>query len=298
MRKYYFVLLVTLLASMGCDEILYHGLSEQQANEILVALADRGIDAQKLQDGSLWNVVTEKEQLGNALLVLRRYRLPRLELVSEGEATSFLSGREEREYRRERQISRNLENTLMALPEIVEARVHLALSTRTPLGIDPVTRVASASVLLVHQTGAVVDLNAVKSIVSGASGVASSQIAVVDKDADDGRATHVLEESPSTTPSASSPESDLPSDDLTFSFPSRQDSKFALTALAIGCFVASAFGVVLIARRIRRRGLQQNPETNLAPPPLKEVESVGRESLFGEVFVENGRIVRREELLQ
>src|SRR5687767_1086030 len=81
------ILALLLLALAGCSKVgLYSGLNEQEANEIVAALASDGIDADKLAaDTKSWQVSVAKGDLGAALDLLRAQGLPHDRYVSMGD---------------------------------------------------------------------------------------------------------------------------------------------------------------------------------------------------------------------
>src|SRR5512139_1354635 len=78
-RRAPLALALALLAGCGDEEIL-HGLAEPQANEVLVALYDSGIDATKRRDGGAegsWAVAVAASDAARAQRALAERSLPR-----------------------------------------------------------------------------------------------------------------------------------------------------------------------------------------------------------------------------
>ena len=62
----------------GCEKELYGNLSEQDANEMVVALLEQGVEASKAtsDNGKTWALDVEQSQLVRAMEVLRARGLP------------------------------------------------------------------------------------------------------------------------------------------------------------------------------------------------------------------------------
>lgn len=173
----------------GCAVPVASGLSEEDANRVVVALEKASVDTTKEADPSAEGkvrVLVPREDAARATITLREEELPPraapgvLDTMGKGslvpstatEHAQYVSG-----------LSGELERSLADIDGVVAARVHLSLPTPDPLGarLGENTQKPSASVLLKHR-GATspVDALAVQRLVSGAvSGLAMDDVAVV-----------------------------------------------------------------------------------------------------------------------
>lgn len=150
------MLACVMLAACGQSK-LYSNLNEKQANELVAALMGAGIGADKTQaDGATgWDVTVSHGDFPRAMQVLAAHRLPSPTYVSmcetfkkEGFASSSLEERARYQCSKEQELA----HTLSGIPGVAEARVHVALPERDPLGNE--TNDASASVTIYQLPGA------------------------------------------------------------------------------------------------------------------------------------------------
>jgi type III secretion protein J len=131
---------VVLLALAACadDEIL-HGLDERQANEVLVALDERGVAARKArEDGAeeRWRVEVGRSDASRAHRILAERELPRArppgfaEVFAKG---SMVPTPTEEHALYLHALAGELSRTVAAVDGVVEARVHLGLRQPDPL---------------------------------------------------------------------------------------------------------------------------------------------------------------------
>jgi type III secretion protein J len=147
--------LVLLLASAstGCaGEAILHGLDEPQANEVLVALDERGVPASKeREDGSeeRWRVEVAGADAGRARRVLAERELPRARPPGFGEVFakgSMVPTPTEEHALYLHALGGELARSLESIDGVVEARVHLGL--RQPDPLRPGERAPRAGVLV------------------------------------------------------------------------------------------------------------------------------------------------------
>jgi type III secretion protein J len=148
------LLLFLLPVLAGCgDEALLHRLDEPQANQVLVALAEAGLEARKEREGSddgTFTVSVRPAEAGVARSLLSARDLPR----SRSPGFSELFGSPglvptplEEQARYLHALSGELARTLEGLDGVVGARVHLALPVLDPLRPDA-RRTPRASILI------------------------------------------------------------------------------------------------------------------------------------------------------
>lgn len=137
----------------GCDAELYHDLSERRANEALLALREAGLRADKHEQrsansrGPSFTLVVPRSEESRALVVLGQRGLPRLPEKPSPSASKLLVSPAEQRSENTAALSASLADTLERLPEVAEARVHLALPDADPLSPTGSLR-PTASVLL------------------------------------------------------------------------------------------------------------------------------------------------------
>jgi type III secretory pathway lipoprotein EscJ len=174
------IVLFGILTLSACQESLLHGLDELRANRVLVALADAGIQAKKKQAGSLWDVQVSNSDTTHALKVLEAHRLLRRDLGRAAtKESSLIKTREERKIFLERHLAWSIEHTLEAIPQVLEARVHLCMHVANDMRLREKEKPQSASVLIVHGEDSTIDLSQVKQIISGAAGIDEKSITVI-----------------------------------------------------------------------------------------------------------------------
>lgn len=149
--------LLACLLIVGCTRTpLYSQLDEQQANELMAALLDAGIPAEKDPSPSKtgWEVMVNRGDIPYAMQVLTSRGLPRAKYSSLGDVfkkEGFASSALEEKARYLYGLSQELQRTLTRIDGVVEARVHIALPDRDPLGGN--VQDSSASVLIFERPG-------------------------------------------------------------------------------------------------------------------------------------------------
>jgi type III secretion protein J len=230
-------LALAVLALAGCArEELLHGLDEPQANEVLVALDEGGIRADKARgDGTDagWTVSVARDDASRAQRVLADRALPRARPAGFGEVFgkgSMVPTPTEEHALYLHALGGELARSVEAIDGVVEARVHLGLPQPDPLrpGERPSPR---AAVLVKCRAGSCAAIRAleggIRSLVAGAAdGLAPAAVSVVVAEAAD---------TPPPPPPARHPRSTL---------------LVGLAALAAAA--AAAIGVAGLRARLRR----------------------------------------------
>ncbi|RME61198.1 MAG: hypothetical protein D6780_02155, partial [Candidatus Dadabacteria bacterium] len=175
------ILLVIALFLFACKERVLHDLSETEANRLIARLHKVGVEAEKVKqaDGRWAISVNEDEEL-KAMQYLDVLRFERKDSVK-ARAGGFITSREDQIFNLERAISRELEETVLGIKGVVDARVHLNLPRTDPiLGvIDNEGQNLSGSVLLVVDQSFSTNPEDIKRLVGGASGVPAKNISVL-----------------------------------------------------------------------------------------------------------------------
>ncbi len=182
------VLAVAALAA-GCEAAVQGGLSETEANRIVVVLQAERIGARKEPEAgggqeATWQVIVPSDEVGVALQVLRANNLPREEDPGFGEVFgpgSMVPTATEERARWIEAVSGELARSLEAIDGVLDARVHIALPDEREFLLDEERPHPSASVLLKYEGKAPpYDPAAVQQLVAGAvHGLDPAQVAVV-----------------------------------------------------------------------------------------------------------------------
>ena len=136
------VALIALLAAMlfftGCDSetMLHSGLEERQANLVMAALLDAGIQCHKAagEEGT-WNVTVSESRFADAVNLLERAGLPRNEHLGIGDVfkkTGMISSPSEERIRFMDALAQDLAKTISGIDGVVDARVHVVLPENDP----------------------------------------------------------------------------------------------------------------------------------------------------------------------
>lgn len=151
------VVLACLLVAGCTSSALYSELDEQQANEMMAVLIGSGIQAEKSVSPTKngWEVSVSRGDIPYAMQVLRSRGLPHAQYQSLGEVfkkEGFASSATEEKARYIYGLSQEISRTLSRVDGVVDARVHIALPERDPLGGTPPD--SSASVIIFERPDA------------------------------------------------------------------------------------------------------------------------------------------------
>jgi type III secretion protein J len=134
LRKFSPVLLILIALMMGCSQPLHHGLTEEQANEILVILQNNGIHAEKTtEEGGetvTFIVTVPQRDSSKAWQIMRENDLPKPAKKGFGEVfgkTSLIPTAMEERALFLQAICGELAKTIEAINGVVDARVHVVL---------------------------------------------------------------------------------------------------------------------------------------------------------------------------
>jgi type III secretion protein J len=181
---------LALLALTACSqEEIVHGLEESQANQVLVALDEDGMRAEKRrEEGSegTWRVEVASSEAPRAQRLLAERELPRPRPPGFGEVFgkgSIVPTPAEERALYLHALSGELARSVEAIDGVVEARVHLALPPADSLRPEPVTT-PRAAVLVKVRPGARSRLEplapGIQALVAGAvAGLDATAVSVV-----------------------------------------------------------------------------------------------------------------------
>jgi type III secretion protein J len=149
------VLLAAWLLLSGCGTTLQSGLSEREANEILLVLAEAGISGEKSGQGSQWSIEVEHSDLSRAFLTLSAAGLPRPRhtgFLGVYKERGLVPGRMEEQALYLSALQEEISETLESVEGVVSARVHV--TARTEKRITKTEAPApTASVLIGYHPG-------------------------------------------------------------------------------------------------------------------------------------------------
>ena len=162
------------IALTGCDKeaTLYSSLEESQANAVIAALLDAGLEATKTPgDEGTWNVSIRQADFAAAANLCERRGIPRRKFNGVGDVfkkTGMVSSPSEERIRFMDAIAQDLSQTISMIDGVVDARVHVVLPENDPFAKN--TLPSSAAVAIRSRWD--VDLNdsvpQVKSLVKNA----------------------------------------------------------------------------------------------------------------------------------
>lgn len=177
--------LALALFTLGCDAELRSGLSETQADAIVLALDEASIasDKERERGAGTYRVVVARGALTPALAVLEERDLPREEppgLDSLFERGGLLESPDAERARYGAALGAELARSIESIDGVERARVHLAIAPRTGAQLDAPPPASRASVLVHARRGARLDDDAVRRLVVGSlSGLDAENVEVV-----------------------------------------------------------------------------------------------------------------------
>ena len=136
--KYAIPVVAAALLLAGCDKetTLHAGLGERQANLVMAALLDAGIDCHKSpgEEGT-WDVTVVESRFADAVNLLEKAGLPRQPHQGIGEVfkkTGMISSPSEERIRFMDALAQDLAKTISSIDGVVDARVHVVLPENDP----------------------------------------------------------------------------------------------------------------------------------------------------------------------
>ena len=136
----------------GCEKetTLHAGLEEQQANLVMAALLDAGIDCHKTpgEEGT-WNVSVAESRFAAAVNLLERAGLPRRPHQGIGEVfkkTGMISSPSEERIRFMDALAQDIAKTISGIDGVVDARVHVVLPENDPFARNALPSSAAVAI--------------------------------------------------------------------------------------------------------------------------------------------------------
>jgi type III secretion protein J len=170
----------------GCTVPVAAALDEPDANRVVVALDQAGIEASKESDPGTENkyrVLVSRDDVSRALATLHEEELPRAkprQILDAAGSSPLLPSQASEHAQLVAGLSGELEKTLSGLDGVLTARVHLSIPAREPLRDGPAARPTGSVLLEYRGTSSPISTESVQRLVAGgAPGLAPSDVAVV-----------------------------------------------------------------------------------------------------------------------
>ena len=150
--KRLFGLIAAMLLLAGCDKetTLHSGLEERQANLVMAALLDSGIDCRKESgEEGTWNVLVSEGRFAEAVNLLERRGLPRRPRQGIGEVfkkTGMISSPSEERIRFMDALAQDIARTIQMIDGVVDARVHVVLPENDPFARNALPSSAAVAI--------------------------------------------------------------------------------------------------------------------------------------------------------
>jgi type III secretion protein J len=172
--------------ALGCAVPVAAALDEPDANRVVVALDQAGIDAAKEPDPQAegkFKVMVPRDDAARALATMREEELPRSKtkgLLDAADRGQLVPSQAAEHAQLVAGLGGDLERTLLAVDGVLAARVHLNLPARDALRDGPHPK-ATASVLVEHRgsTPPLAPESIQRLVAGGAPGLAPNDVAVV-----------------------------------------------------------------------------------------------------------------------
>lgn len=166
-----FIFLSTLLTSCESRRIIVNGLDEKEANEILVFLSTKGINATKVQAASeggggsktvLWNISIDSSQASEAMALLNQAGLPRrrgANLLNIFSNTSLVPSGMQDKVRYQAGLAEQIASTIRKIDGVLDADLQISFPDEDPFNPNAPKQKITASVYIKH-SGVLDDPNA------------------------------------------------------------------------------------------------------------------------------------------
>lgn len=160
--SFFVVLALAIMFFISCgNAVLYHGLSEREANEILVILEQNGIIAEKIIDESqkkvmVFNIVVPRDDKNQALEIMKEKGLPRVKPVGIHDifsGSSLIPTITEEKAKYQMAIQGEMEKTLLEMQNVISARVHIVMREADSIDQQSQSFTPKAAVFLKYYQG-------------------------------------------------------------------------------------------------------------------------------------------------
>lgn len=150
LKKFILISFIGLL--MGCDnQLLLSHLSQRQSNEVLAILQEHGVEATRKQDNKNGDSIrVQPSDFVIAVDLLRQYNLPSkepVEIIQAFPGDSLVASPLAERTRLLSLIEQRLEQSLLTIPDIINARVHVSYPLN---GNNPTKQMQNISSLVTY----------------------------------------------------------------------------------------------------------------------------------------------------
>lgn len=158
----FLLFILPLLTSCDSRKIIVNGLDEKEANEILVFLSTKNIDAIKVKEESagggankavLWDVSVNSEQVNEAMSILNQAGLPRRRaqnLLGIFQGSSLVPSEMQEQIRYQAGMAEQIASTIRKIDGILDADVQVSFPKEDPLNPGKEKGKITASVYVKH----------------------------------------------------------------------------------------------------------------------------------------------------
>ena len=156
--------LVVFFAACSSSKTIVNGLDEKEANEILVYLSSKGIEAQKIpstaggtgggsQKALLWDIAVEEEDAREAMALLNQAGLPRRQgqnLLNIFRDTGLVPSELQDKIRYQAGLAEQIASTIRKIDGVLDAEVQISFPEEDPLNPSQKKGKITASVYVKH----------------------------------------------------------------------------------------------------------------------------------------------------
>ena len=139
-----------LFAGCGKEATLHSGIGERQANLVMAALLDSGIDCRKEpgEEGT-WNVLCSESRFAEAVNILERRGMPQQPRQGIGEVfkkSGMISSPSEERIRFMDALAQDIAKTISMIDGVIDARVHVVLPENDPFARNTLPSSAAVAI--------------------------------------------------------------------------------------------------------------------------------------------------------
>ena len=160
-RSLFFILTICLLSSCESRRIIVNGLEEKEANEILVFLSSKGINASKVQAPSegagskiiLWNISVDDSRANEAMALLNQVGLPRRRgqnLLNLFSNVGLVPSGMQDKIRYQAGLAEQIAGTIRKFDGVLDADIQISIPDEDPLNPHANKEDVTASVYVKH----------------------------------------------------------------------------------------------------------------------------------------------------
>ncbi len=146
----YTALCALLLAGCKTETTLHSQLEEKQANLVMAALLDGGIDCRKVAgEENTWNVLIDNKDFAKAVNLLESKGLPRRNYMGISEVfkkSGMISSPTEERIRFMDALAQDLSRTIAGIDGVLDARVHIVLPENDPFAKNALPSSAAVAI--------------------------------------------------------------------------------------------------------------------------------------------------------